>query len=162
MICHYYCKHHYCRHNYCRHHYCRHHTTVFINIVNIILQAFGCSLTFNRMKLNQDETQYIWIGSKFQLSRINFPHLVVIAVPAVDTKSLDQHLTMSEHVGNLCARYVDRCAINQPTYSFKRLSYLDWITVTLCFMVLQFGNRTGFKPSSNHPQCISTCPVKDL
>ena len=29
----------------------------------------------NRMKLNPDKTQYIWIGSKFQLSRIDFPHL---------------------------------------------------------------------------------------
>ena len=44
--------------------------------------------------------------------------------------TLDQHLTMSEHVGNLaahasgssdsCTRYVNFWAINRPTYSFTR------------------------------------------
>ena len=62
----------------------------------------------NRMKLNPDKTQYIWIGSKFQLSRIDFSHLSSL-FPGLQFQqsvrnlgvTLDQHLTMSEHVGNL-------------------------------------------------------------
>ena len=57
----------------------------------------------NRMKLNPDKTQYIWIGSKFQLSmQDRLPASIVVisgsAVPAVGTKSWRHSRSASRHV----------------------------------------------------------------
>ena len=69
-----------------------------------------CSSTqSNRLNLNPDKTQFIWIGNRFQLPRIDY-HLLSAKFPDVVFKrsvldhgvALDQELTMSVHVGNIC------------------------------------------------------------
>ena len=45
--------------------------------------------------------------------------------------------------------------MNRPTYSFTRISYLDWITVTLCSMDHGVTIR-----EQNRLQCICTCLLR--
>ena len=74
--------------------------------------------------------------------------LSISILPCLNT--LETSAAHASGSSDSCARYVDRWAIIRPTYSFTRLSYPDSTTVTLCTMVLQFGNRTGFKPPLTH------------
>ena len=114
----------------------------------------------NRMKLNPDKTQYIWIGSKFQLSRIDFPHLSSL-FPGLRFQqsvrnlgvTLDQHLTMSEHVGNLCSscfwqlrqlRQIRRSLSDQSAHILIHafiISRLDYCNVVLHGVTIREQNR---------------------
>ena len=63
----------------------------------------------NRLKLNPDKTQFIWIGNRYQLPKIDYQSLSAGYPGAAFQKSvvnlgvtLDQELTLSSHIGNTC------------------------------------------------------------
>ena len=63
----------------------------------------------NRLKLNPDKTQLIWLGNRYQLQKIDHQLLsarfpgVVFQDSVIDLGvTLDGELTMSTHVGNIC------------------------------------------------------------
>ena len=74
---------------------------------NAILKIEGW-MSSNRLKLNQNKTQYIWIGTQFQLARINKQQLARM-FPGVDFLEsvvdlgvvIDQELKMDRHIGKL-------------------------------------------------------------
>ena len=65
-------------------------------------------MSSNRLKLNQNKTQYIWIGTQFQLAKINKQQLARM-FPGVDFLEsvmdlgvvIDQELRMDRHIGKL-------------------------------------------------------------
>jgi hypothetical protein len=77
--------------------------------LNTVLESLHRWMQSNRLKLNPDKTQFIWIGNRFQLPRIDYQLLSVKLTDVVFQRSvldlgvaLDQELTMSVHVGNVC------------------------------------------------------------
>jgi len=63
----------------------------------------------NRLKLNPDKTQFIWIENRYQLPKIDYQSLSAGYPGAAFQKSvvnlgvtLDQELTLSSHIGNTC------------------------------------------------------------
>ena len=77
----------------------------------------------NRLKLNDDKTEFLSIGARGQLDKVNVSEIVVgqANVPAVRIvrnlgKWLDTNLTMSVHVNNTC-----QAAIYHQ-YNIKRIS----------------------------------------
>ena len=63
----------------------------------------------NRLKLNANKTQIIWLGTKQQLAKISAKEFLLgsSTVHAVDAVvdlgvHFDSNLTMSKHVANLC------------------------------------------------------------
>ena len=65
-------------------------------------------MSSNRLKLNQNKTQYIWIGTQFQLAKINKQQLARM-FPGVDFLEsvvdlgvvIDQELRMDRHISKL-------------------------------------------------------------
>ena len=63
----------------------------------------------NRLKLNSDKTQLIWLGSRQQLLKVN-PDLILLGASRVRFQSsvvdlgvaLDSNLSMRDHVSRLC------------------------------------------------------------
>ena len=78
----------------------------------------------NRLKLNPDKTQFIWLGNRYQLQKIDhqllsarFPE-VVFQNSVIDLGvTLDRELTMSTHVGNTC---------RSDFYHLRQLRLIRW------------------------------------
>ena len=66
----------------------------------------------NRLKINPDKTQFIWLGSRQQLSHINVTplhlHNGTIVAPSVSVRNLgvifESKMTMAENVNNVTVR----------------------------------------------------------
>jgi hypothetical protein len=77
--------------------------------LNAVLESLNRWMKSNRLKLNPDKTQFIWIGNRFQLPKIDM-HLLSTTFPGVSFQDsvldlgvmLDQELSMSAHIGNIC------------------------------------------------------------
>ena len=73
------------------------------------IAAIDAWMNANRLKMNPDKTQVIWLGSKQQLAAVNITplhlHDGTVITPSTSVKSLgvtfDSELTMAEHVNNV-------------------------------------------------------------
>jgi len=68
-------------------------------------------MTVNRLKLNCDKTEFLWISSQYQLERLNTSDMSVnvgndVIAPLSGARSLgvffDKHLAMHQHIINVC------------------------------------------------------------
>src|SRR5260221_8128308 len=67
-------------------------------------------MSYNRLKLNTDKTQFIWLGSRLQLRKVAHndvqlgTHLVHVSPSVNDLGvTIDSQLTMSAHVSRICS-----------------------------------------------------------
>ena len=81
--------------------------TVVKKVVECI-SAIDAWMSFNRLKLNADKTQFTWLGTRQQLDKINIPTInlrssVVQLQSCVSNLSVifDQKLTMKDHVDKI-------------------------------------------------------------
>ena len=98
-------------------------------ISHVIFLVCSYVCCFPHMKFQMRYSTCTKSHEKSHLSSL-FPGLQFQQLVRNLSVTLDQHLYMSEHVGNLaahasgssdsCTRCVDRWAINRPTYSFSR------------------------------------------
>jgi len=106
-----------------------------------------------RLKLNDDKTEFFSIGTRGQLDKVNVSEIVVgqANVPAVRTvrnlgRWLDTSLTMSVHVNNTC-----QAAIYHQ-YSIKRisryLSYDDKKSLVQAVVTSRIASWLSFQPPS--------------
>ena len=70
----------------------------------------------NRLKMNQDKTQIIWIGTRQQLAKLNVTELTLpsAVVRLSETVSdlgviIDRQLTMADHVASVCRSCIFSC-----------------------------------------------------
>ena len=77
--------------------------------LQVVLDDLHLWMQSNRLKLNPDKTQLIWLGNRYQLKKIDHQLLsarfpgVVFQDSVMDLGvTLDGELTMSTHVGNIC------------------------------------------------------------
>ena len=84
------------------------------------IEAIGKFMGSNRRKMNPDKTQFIWLGSRQHLSRINVTplhlHDGTIVAPSLIVRNLgvifDSKMTMAENVNNVthaCFTSSDNC-----------------------------------------------------
>ena len=80
-----------------------------VHLIHCSLEAIHKWMSSNRLKLNPDKTQFIWLGTRFQLGEIDYRSILqhypslVFQKTVVDLGvTLDQQLSMSDHVGRLC------------------------------------------------------------
>ena len=72
-------------------------------------EVIGAWMSSNRLRLNPGKTQFIWVGTRGQLSKVDLSYLQHL-FPGVSFSTtvrdlgvtLDQELTFSEHVRNVC------------------------------------------------------------
>ena len=74
-----------------------------------VIDSVSAWMASNRLRLNQDKTQFIWFGSKHFLGKRDIAELVNVSPSLVMTTSvrnlgvmLDMELTMVDHVANSC------------------------------------------------------------
>ena len=77
----------------------------------VCVEAFDAWMSSNRLKMNADKSQLIWLGTKQQLDKLSVTELHVSLLSARVTSSftaydlrflLDNQLTMKDHVAVLC------------------------------------------------------------
>ena len=75
----------------------------------LVSDVIGAWLSSNRLRLNPGKTQFIWVGDRVQLSKIDLSILlerfpgVLFSTTVRDLRvTLDQELTLSRHVGSVC------------------------------------------------------------
>ena len=75
----------------------------------VCVEAIDRWMSSNRLKMNPDKTQFIWLGSRQQLSTVNKTplrqHDSTVVVPSDNVRNLgvffDCHMTMLDHVNNV-------------------------------------------------------------
>src|SRR6218665_2339793 len=75
----------------------------------LVSDVIGAWLSSNRLRLNPGKTQFIWVGGRVQLSKIDlsillerFPGVLFSTTVRDLGVTLDQELTLSRHVGCVC------------------------------------------------------------
>ena len=128
--------------------------------LNMVLESLHRWMQSNRLKLNPDKTQFIWIGNRFQLSRIDY-QLISAKIPDVIFQrsvldlgvTSDQELTISVHVGNICGSgfyQLRQLRIIRRNLTFKTaatfvhafvISRIDYCNAVLCGITKQQLDR---------------------
>src|SRR6218665_2697183 len=75
----------------------------------LVSDVIGAWLSSNRLRLNPGKTQFIWVGGRVQLSKIDlsillerFPGVLFSTTVRDLGVTLDQELTLSQNVGRVC------------------------------------------------------------
>src|SRR6218665_2421477 len=87
----------------------------------LVSDVIGARLSSNGLRLNPGKTQFIWVGDRVQLSKIDlsillerFPGVLFSTTVRDLGVTLDQELTLSRHVGSVCRScfyHLGRCVL---------------------------------------------------
>src|SRR6218665_1762361 len=73
------------------------------------MEALGSWMSSNRLRLNPHKTQFIWLGTRQQLAKLDmvaltsaFPHFTFFSRVRDLGVTLDQELTLAPHIHSLC------------------------------------------------------------
>ena len=81
---------------------------VTVRAMSLAMEALGAWMSSNRLRLNSSKTQFIWLGTRQQLAKLDmaalataFPHFVFSSVVRDLGVTLDQELTFAPHLHSL-------------------------------------------------------------
>jgi len=80
-----------------------------VSKVSVCIGEIDKWMSSNRLKLNSEKTQFIWLGSRQQLEKISIDSIILAGSTVVFQSSvndlgvmIDNHLTLKEHVQRVC------------------------------------------------------------
>ena len=109
-------------------------------------------LIANKLTLNKSKTEFMLIGSRQKLRTFDkSPSLVIDGAPlnrVSNTKSLgvtiDENLSWSEHIGELCKKIASGIgAIKRTRSLFPRIGRCNWYITHLYSHILTIATRCG-------------------
>ena len=81
---------------------------VTVRAMSLAMESLGAWMSSNRLRLNSLKTQFIWLGTRQQLAKLDmaalataFPHFVFSSVVRDLGVTLDQELTFAPHIHSL-------------------------------------------------------------
>src|SRR6218665_492172 len=82
---------------------------VTVSTMSRTMEALGSWMSSNRLRLNPHKTQFIWLGTRQQLAKLDmvaltsaFPHFTFSSTIRDLGVTLDQELTLAPHIYSLC------------------------------------------------------------
>src|SRR6218665_190561 len=82
---------------------------VTVSAMSRTMEAPGSWMSSNRLRLNPHKTQFIWLGTRQQLAKLDlaaltsaFPHFTFSSTVLDLGVTLDQELTLAPHIHSLC------------------------------------------------------------
>src|SRR5678815_1500850 len=82
---------------------------ITVRAMGLALGALEAWMSTNRLRLNPSKTQFIWLGTRQQLAKLDlptiaadFPQFVFSSVVRDLGVTLDQELTFARHINRLC------------------------------------------------------------
>ena len=88
------------------------------------MDALGSWMSSNRLRLNPHKTQFIWLGTRQQLAKLDmvaltsaFPHFTFSSAVRDLGVTLDQELTLAPHIHSLCRACYSANSAQFPAHS---------------------------------------------
>src|SRR6218665_3982386 len=92
---------------------------VTLNAMNRTMGALGSWMSSNRLRLNLLKMQFIWLGTRQQLAKLDvvaltpaFPHFTFSSTVRDFGVTLDQELTLAPHIPLLCRACYSLSSVN--------------------------------------------------